>query len=57
MPTDEVTDEQRGYDRAIAEVVAWLRAKAEIHRSEWAVSVDAGVAALATAIEAGEHKP
>lgn len=49
--------EQRGYDRAIAEVVAWLRGKSEIHRSHWAVSIDSNVSALASAIEAGEHKP
>ena len=47
--------EQRGYDRAIAEVVAWLRKNAAHvgpHTSSGASYVHA-----ATAIEAGEHKP
>ena len=40
--------EQRGYDRAIAEVVAWLR---EHHDGRLVSRIY-----LATAIEAGEHK-
>ena len=41
--------EQRGYDRAIAEVVAWLR-KAKGELALFGVT-------LAAAIETGEHKP
>lgn len=40
--------EQRGYDRAIAEVVAWLR---EQHDGRLVSRIY-----LASAIEAGEHK-
>lgn len=38
--------EQRGYDRAIAEVVAWLRIDGE---------AECNGIAIADAIEAGEH--
>ena len=41
--------ERRGYDRAIAEVVAWLRVQ---HDGRWVMRTN-----LANAIEAGEHKP
>lgn len=71
MPTDEVTDDQRGYDRAIAEVVAWLREQAEKANTKAeemvAANNDRGardyfagkisISRAATAIEAGEHKP
>ena len=49
MPTDEVTAEQRGYDQAIAEVVAWLRGY-DRDETNWPQF-------LARVIEAGEHKP
>lgn len=59
-PAGEV--EQRGYDRAIAEVVAWLRKMADWHDKH-----DDGLSGFdrfaqedreaANAIEAGEHKP
>ena len=43
--------EQRGYDRAIAEVVAWLRVQQHGRTS------DTFPGYYARAIEAGEHKP
>lgn len=73
MPTDEVTDEQRGYDRAIAEVVKKCRDRAAMYQAK-AENRDPladdtlneydrfrgyaeVVEYMANAIEAGEHKP
>lgn len=36
-------------------VVRWLRERAIVHRSNWAVSVNPQLQALAKAIEAGAH--
>ena len=36
-------------------VVDWLRKKAEIYRSEWALSIDPNIQNLANAIAHGEH--
>lgn len=47
MRDHRVLGEQRGYDRAIAEVVAWLRCQDGY--GEWYE--------VAEKIEAGEHKP
>lgn len=49
--------EQRGYDRAIAEVVAWLREGAHYKPSHLGPSMLNVFGKMATAIEAGEHKP
>ena len=59
--TDQYHDsivEQRGYDRAVRDVLAWLRAKREPNwRSDdpWRVAGIYELAALA--IEAGDHRP
>lgn len=71
MPADEVTGlsftkclaqtvttaEQRGYDRAIAEVVAWLRKEAERKSGYYEASSEDTLNMACDAIEAGEHKP
>lgn len=66
--SDRTTAEQRGYDRAIAEVVAWLREEAAMRHRLANESREKGARIynetrgmaldMATdAIEAGEHKP
>ena len=46
---------RQAVDDEVALIVSWLRGKSEVHRSQWAVSIDPNTAALADAIEAKEH--
>ena len=57
MRDHRTTSEQRDYDRAIGEVVAWLRERMKVVKGGEGGVIGTTMALCANAIEAGGHKP